>query len=168
MKNKNPINRAAEMLINVMAFGGFLVLCIFVYVAFIYDAEAKTYTDKPMSGYYMTQVDKVYDGDTFYGWTRTFIYQGTYMKIRIRGISAPEIRGSDACEKKLAYASRDYLKKILTSSSFIRLDKLGYDSFGRVLAEVNISQGSVAVLMIQAGYARPYIKGDTMPWCVSS
>ena len=105
--------------------------------------KAMEYKSPKLGPYYMTQIDKVYDGDTFYGWGETFIYTTTYMKIRVMGMDTPEIRGS----------------------MYVIIDNIKYDSFGRVLAFVTVSQGRVDKLMIKNGFARPYIKNDKSEWC---
>jgi len=133
---------------------------------FACDAVATEYDVDKIGPYGMTQIDRVYDGDTFYGWAQTFIYQTTYMKIRIRSIDTPEIRGSGECEKKMAYAARDYLMSLLANAKSVTLDDLGYDNFGRVLASVHADNVNVAAKMISSGHGRPYIKGASGGWCL--
>lgn len=127
--------------------------------------KAMEYKSPKLGPYYMTQIDKVYDGDTFYGWGETFIYTTTYMKIRVMGMDTPEIRGSSDCEKILAYKAKEYLISLLNNSMYVIIDNIKYDSFGRVLAFVTVSQGRVDKLMIKNGFARPYIKNDKSEWC---
>lgn len=147
--------------------GGIAFTAILLAVlSFFGQARASDHETGPLGPYDMTQVERVYDGDTFYGWAETFIYQTMYMKIRIRNIDTPEIRGSDACERKLAYAARDYLAHLLANAKTVSIDNLAYDNFGRVLASVQADNINVAVKMIESGHARPYVKGASGGWCL--
>jgi len=62
----------------------------------------------------ISKIVRVYDGDTFYanlyGVPSLF---GDTIGIRLSGIDTPEMRGTPDCEKEMARASRDYLKKRL-------------------------------------------------------
>ena len=116
--------------------------------------------------YKMTQVSRDLDGDTFEGWVSNFIYQTTFVRVRIRDIDAPEPRGSSDCEKVIAKRSKEYLMTLLENSPYVMLDNLKYDSFGRVLASVIIDKGDVGQLMMDASLAHPYSQRD-LTWCSS-
>jgi len=116
--------------------------------------------------YKMTQVSRYLDGDTFEGWVSNFIYQTTFVRVRIRDIDAPEKRGSPPCEKVIAEQSKLFLMGLLENSPYVILDNLKYDSFGRVLASVKVDKGDVATLMMEASLAHPY-KMRELIWCTS-
>jgi len=146
--------------------GVVIIFLIGLFLFVVNSAEAAEYETGRIGPYSMTQVDKVYDGDTFYGWAETFIYQTMYMKIRIRDIDTPELRGSSDCEKILARNARDYLIDMLARAKSVTINDLEYDSFGRVLASVHADKTNVAIKMINAGHARPYVKGASGGWCL--
>ena len=116
--------------------------------------------------YKMTQVDRYLDGDSFEGWVANYIYQTTFVRVRIRGIDAPEKRGVADCEKAIAEKSKQYLISLLENSKFVILDNLSYDSFGKVLASVTIDKGEVGELMVKANMAHWYTERDKI-WCTS-
>lgn len=145
-----------------------LLGAVLIVIAFFNVARAEEVYKAPKIGpYYMTQIDKIIDGDTFRGWIQTFIYQSTYASIRIAGIDAPERRAPEDCEKKLAQQSGDYLAYILAAAKTVTIDDLSYDSFGRVVAFVYVDGAEVGALMIKEGFARPYVKGRHGGWCMS-
>ncbi len=140
-----------------------LVLFLF-FVLGASEVTAGEYSVKKYGPYQMTQVSRYLDGDTFDGWVSNFIYQTTFVRVRIRGIDAPEKRGSSPCEKILAEKSKKHLMSLLESSSYVILSNLKYDSFGRVLAHVAVDKGDVATIMIKAGTAHPYLPRN-IEWC---
>lgn len=146
---------------------------IIMFIAFILgimfgssDIFAGEYNVKKYGPYQMTQVDRYLDGDSFEGWVSNFIYQTTFVRVRIRGIDAPEKRGSEACEKAIAEQSKQYLMSLLENSTFVILDNLDYDNFGRTLADVTVDKGDVGTLMIQSNMAHKYSERDKI-WCTS-
>lgn len=129
---------------------------------------AADYDEGPLGPYHMTQIDRVIDGDTFNGWAQTFIYQTTYVSVRVRDMDTPELRGSPACEKKLAHEARAFLVDLLANAKSVTIEDLEYDSFGRILASVTVDNKNLVATMIMKGYARPYIKGASGGWCLLS
>jgi len=142
------------------------LILLMLFIVSTTNATAGDYVVDKYGPYKMTQVDRYLDGDSFEGWVSNYIYQTTFVRVRIRGIDAPEKRGSDACEKVLAEKSRLYLISLIDNSKFVILDNLKYDSFGRVLATVTVEKGDVATLMIKASMAHPY-KLRSLIWCTS-
>lgn len=98
--------------------------------------------------------DCVVDGDTFW-------IEGE--KVRIADIDAPEIKGQCAYESRLAIASRNRLRELLSSGSF-RLHREGEDRYGRTLAIVTLNGRSVGDVLVSEGLARTWT-GRREPWC---
>lgn len=113
----------------------------------------------------INNIVRVYDGDTFYvnlkGVPDIF---GDTLGNRINGIDTPEIRGSDVCVKKIAYAARDYAKKLLTEAKTVELKNVERGKYFRVVADVYVNGESLADLMIKKGYAKPYDGGTKSDW----
>ena len=106
--------------------------------------------------HYQAHVIKVYDGDTITVdidlgldvWLRG-------IKLRLSGINAPEMRGSEKIEGK---ESRDYLRELILDKPIIVKtvwDKKG--KYGRYLAEIYVDRdgGYVCVndLLVDSGHA---------------
>jgi endonuclease YncB( thermonuclease family) len=86
-------------------------------------------------------VVKVYDGDTITiathlnGDTKT-LYK---FSVRLARIDCPELRTKDETEKRCAIIARDRLYMFInTMGNLVRLENVGYDKYGRILAEVYI------------------------------
>jgi micrococcal nuclease len=103
------------------------------------------------------KVVKVYDGDTI---TVVFKHNHEYNKwnCRIYGIDTPEIKTKNAEEKKQAIIVRDYLRdKIL--DKIVTLECMGFDKYGRLLANVFYNDKNIADAMIENNYAKAYFGG---------
>ena len=129
---------------------------------------------------YTAHISSCYDGDTCYLDQLSFegvllppLFQN--MKLRLRGIDAPERRQSQCLfEKCLADLSRDVLEEILVTGNKnsddngeTLLEDCRHDKYGgRLLCDVHTVKGNVAELMIESGLAVPYHGGTkTSPWC---
>ena len=171
MKNTNKLFIASSSILIphlvTLVLAAIITLAIFIW-AYYNVAEAKDYGNGNRVGpYYMTQIDRVVDGDTFNGWAATFIYQTTYMSVRIRAIDTPERRGSAPCEKILANRATARLYNLLENATAVTIDDLDYDSFGRVVAFVYADGVNVGAKLIEEGLARPYVKGQHGGWCMT-
>ena len=103
------------------------------------------------------KVVKVYDGDTI---TVVFKHNDEYNKwnCRIYGIDTPEIKTKNAEEKKQAIIVRDYLRdKIL--DKIVKIECLGFDKYGRLLANVFYNDKNIADAMIENNFAKAYFGG---------
>lgn len=99
--------------------------------------------------------DCVTDGDT--------VWIGRE-KVRIAEIDAPELtRPKCEAERRLAIRARDRLLALLNSESY-RIERTGTDRYGRTLAIISNSRGSVGAQLIAEGLARQWT-GKRMPWC---
>jgi len=106
------------------------------------------------------KVIKVYDGDTITIATKlpyndSVIYR---FSVRLIGIDSPEIKGSTEIEKRLAIVSRDALHKLIFGK-IVRLEDVGTEKYGRLLANVYLDDINVSDWMVQNGYAIKYNGG---------
>ena len=105
------------------------------------------------------KVISVYDGDT--------ITVAAYLKkdpqcykfkVRLNGIDSPEMRGSSDTEKKHAIQSRDALKERILDK-IVELNIIGFEKYGRVLADVIYKGENMNDWMVKKGYAITYDGG---------
>jgi endonuclease YncB( thermonuclease family) len=105
------------------------------------------------------KVIKVYDGDTITVASKlpndSFIYR---FPVRLIGIDSPEIKGSTEVEKKLAIISRDALHELIFGK-IVRLENVGTEKYGRLLAEVYLDEINISKWMIENRYAISYNGG---------
>lgn len=102
---------------------------------------------------YRAVVTDVYDGDTItcdieLGFQIRMVGE----KVRLLGINAPELRGS---EKSAGYRSADFLEELILGEEIMLLtvdDKRG--SFGRVLGIVVLSGVNINDLLVREGLAK--------------
>jgi micrococcal nuclease len=81
----------------------------------------------------------VYDGDTISGTVDLGFDISIDIKVRLKGINAPEIRTRDKKEKKKGYESRDFLRKIVEKyKDVIRIKTVKKGKYGRWLGELLI------------------------------
>lgn len=118
------------------------------------------------------KVVNVYDGDTvtlatFPGKSdECFLF-----RCRLARIDAPEMikqsgttkRARDR-ERAMAIKSRDALRKLI-DEKIIRVQVLGLEKYGRVLAELEIDQQNVSDWMVRHKHAVPYDGGKKQKWC---
>ncbi len=100
------------------------------------------------------RVNCVHDGDSF-------IIERE--RIRIADIDTPELDGQCAYESDLAIRARDRLVVLLNSEAF-EIRRQGQDRYGRSLAVVVNSRGSVGDQLVYEGLARTW-SGRREPWC---
>lgn len=107
-----------------------------------------------------------YDGDTC-----TFTIPGVHpllgekIKVRLRGIDTPEIRGKCKREKALAVKARDALVAMLKGAPRIDLVDVERGKYFRIIATVIAHGLDVGKMMIEKGWARPYEGGKREPLC---
>ncbi len=107
-----------------------------------------------------------YDGDTC-----TFTIPGVppllgfKIKVRLRGMDAPEIKGMCPAEVKKARAARDFLAGILWRAKTITLRDSERGKYFRLVANVVADGVEVAETLIGKGLGRPYEGGKRRGWC---
>ncbi|HRK23596.1 MAG TPA: thermonuclease family protein [Beijerinckiaceae bacterium] len=111
----------------------------------------------------------VIDGDTIEVLVQTFIDQTTRVRVRLRGIDAPELSTACAEEHDLAQAARNALAGLLAGGRLI-LTEIGRDKYaGRVVARVlSVNGEDVGARLLAEGYALAYAGGRRQPWCDTS
>jgi micrococcal nuclease len=88
-------------------------------------------------------------------------YEG---RVRLLRVEAPELRGVPECEKALAVVAAQYTAEKLTAAKKIILRANSKDSFGRILAEVEIDGLNLNDHLLTSGKPfRPY--GTAGAWC---
>jgi endonuclease YncB( thermonuclease family) len=112
------------------------------------------------------QVVSIYDGDTIEVLARVWPGHQINVRVRIRGIDAPEMRARCASERSAAIDARDRLRGLIASRP-VRLTNIrGGKYFGRVLADVETSSGrDMEEVLLAAGLVRPYRGKRRTSWC---
>ncbi|VVT00713.1 thermonuclease family protein [Erythrobacter sp. EC-HK427] len=105
----------------------------------------------PESG---VRITCVHDGDSF-------IVERERM--RIMDIDTPELEGQCASESRLAIRARDRLVELLNAEPY-RIHRDGEDRYGRTLAVVTNSRGSIGDQLVREGLARTW-SGRRETWC---
>ena len=104
---------------------------------------------------YNAYITKVYDGDTVTA--DIDLGFGIFLKkqrLRLLGINAPEIRGSERSE---GLVSRDFLRdKILNKKVVLKTHKDKKGKYGRILAEIFFEDENINELLLSEGYAVKY------------
>lgn len=103
---------------------------------------------------YKAYIKEVYDGDTCTAIVDLGMRVSMEIKIRLYGINAPEIRGS---EKGQGVRSREYLRNLILGKTVIiatRKDKT--EKYGRWLAEIFLDDMNINQTMVEDGYAKDY------------
>jgi micrococcal nuclease len=102
---------------------------------------------------YPSKVDKVYDGDTITISVDLGMGITKIERIRMYGINAPEMRGS---EKAAGTKSRDALRKLILGKE-VRLETQKKDKrgkYGRLLGTIYLGDINVNKWMVDKGYAK--------------
>ena len=105
--------------------------------------------------YENVEVLKIVDGDTidvsidlgFDLWKKA--------RLRLYGINAPEVKGET---EKQGVASTEYLKTLIPVGSFIKIECLGQDKYGRWLAILHKENIIINEHLIEKGYAERYME----------
>jgi len=113
------------------------------------------------------KVVKVYDGDTIHMVCPILNaldvndpdkFLTSRFKVRLNNLDTPELRTKNLIEKKYGYEARDVLKeKIL--NRVVELRNVGYDKYGRILADVNDDDTNLADWLVDQGLAVHYDGG---------
>lgn len=123
--------------------------------------------------WYVGEVIKVVDGDTFDVIIDLGFDVHHKARVRLYGVNTPESRTKDAAEKELGLKAKAFTADWLTNHKkvFIKtvIDK--NEKYGRVLAEIyssaDIDSPTTACLnkdIIEAGYAREYFGVGDKTW----
>jgi len=130
-------------------------------VHFLYAKKRDT-----IAGPVFARVISIYDGDTIEVLAKVWPGHQINVRVRIRGIDAPEMRGRCATEREAAIDARNRLRGLIASQP-VRLTNIrGGKYFGRVLADVEASSGrDMEEMLLAAGLVRPYRGKRRKGWC---
>jgi len=114
----------------------------------------------------ISKVISVYDGDTIRVNIDSFPdIIGKNIRIRIKGIDAPEIKGKCQKEIDLAILARDYLRNFINQSSQIELRNIERGKYFRIVGELYIDGENISRVLIEEGLAYEYHRGKKRDWC---
>ncbi|GMO33900.1 MULTISPECIES: thermonuclease family protein [Bradyrhizobium] len=113
-------------------------------------------------------VIRTIDGDTFLARVRQRDGRDLVVRVRLRGIDAPEMKASCQDEQDKAEAAARALRDLLGQGG-VTITNLGPDKYGRVLADVATRRtASVSAALLAGGFARSYNGGHRDGWCARS
>jgi endonuclease YncB( thermonuclease family) len=113
------------------------------------------------------EVIRTVDGDTFMARVHQRKRDGRdlIVRVRLRGIDAPELKASCQEELNKAEAAADALRHLLGEGD-VTISNLGPDKYGRVLADVATRRtANVAATLLAGGHVRSYNGGHRDGWC---
>lgn len=121
----------------------------------------------------VTQVTRVYDGDTFYvdvaEWPPVI---GEAIGVRVKDINTPELRSrceteaTKARERALARDAKAFVEESLADAERIELHHIERGSFFRLVADVWVDGENLGEVLMKEGFARPYREGQAgQAWC---
>ncbi|MDE5444528.1 nuclease [Bradyrhizobium sp. CSA207] len=110
-------------------------------------------------------VIRTIDGDTFLARLHQRNGRDLVVRVRLRGIDAPEMKASCQEELDRAEAAAAALRDLLGQGG-VTISNLGPDKYGRVLADVATKRtANVSAVLLAGGYARSYNGGHRDGWC---
>jgi len=114
----------------------------------------------------ISKVISVYDGDTLRVNIDSFPdIIGKNIRIRIKGIDAPEIKGKCQKEIDLAIMARDYLRNAINQSSLIELRNIERGKYFRIVGELYIDGKNISNNLLKRKLAYYYNGGKKKSWC---
>jgi len=115
----------------------------------------------------ISKVISIYDGDTLRVNIDSFPdIVGKNIRIRIKGIDAPEIKGKCQKEIDLAIIARDYLRNAINQSSQIELRNIERGKYFRIVGELYIDGENISKSLIKEKLAYIYHGGKKRSWCL--
>ncbi|TQF29297.1 nuclease [Bradyrhizobium sp. UNPA324] len=110
-------------------------------------------------------VVRTIDGDTFLARVRQRDGRDLVVRVRLRGIDAPELKASCQEELDKAEAAARALRDLLGQGG-VTISNLGPDKYGRVLADVATRRtANLSAALLAGGFARSYNGGHRDGWC---
>jgi len=115
----------------------------------------------------ISKVISIYDGDTLRVNIDSFPdIVGKNIRIRIKGIDAPEIKGKCQTEIDLAIMARDYLRNAINQSSQIELRNIERGKYFRIVGELYIDGENISKGLIKEKLVYIYHGGKKRSWCL--
>ncbi|MBI2256148.1 MAG: thermonuclease family protein [Proteobacteria bacterium] len=121
-------------------------------------------------GRYEWPVVGVIDGDTLKIHLPGLPAELQPVKVRVRGIDTPELKGKCASEKAAAKKAGSFTRNLIDAANAakrrIHFSKIDWDKYGgRIDADIAIDGRSLADMLVSAGLARRYDGGKRGGWC---
>ena len=114
----------------------------------------------------ISKVISIYDGDTLRVNIDSFPdIVGKNIRIRIKGIDAPEIKGKCQTEIDLAIMARDYLRNAINQSSQIELRNIERGKYFRIVGELYIDGENISKDLMKKNIVYQYTGGKKKDWC---
>ena len=114
----------------------------------------------------ISKVISIYDGDTLRVNIDSFPdIVGKNIRIRIKGIDAPETKGKCQTEIDLAIMARDYLRNAINQSSQIELRNIERGKYFRIVGELYIDGKNISNNLIERKLAYYYNGRKKRSWC---
>ena len=115
----------------------------------------------------ISKVMSVYDGDTIRVNIDSFPdIIGKNIRIRLKGIDTPEIKGKCQKEIDLAIMARDYLRNAINQSSHIELKNIERGKYFRIVGELYIDGENISKGLLKEKLAYIYHGGKKRNWCL--
>lgn len=113
------------------------------------------------------RVDYIIDGDTFSGQVKLEGDINVSVRVRIRNVDTPEIKGECEYERNMASRASRRLGELIPVGSIVELTNIKDDKYlGRIDANVIDSNGQdIGSLLIREGLGRKYNGGRRDKWC---
>ena len=118
---------------------------------------------------YPVDMIRTIDGDTFQARVHLSPGLDPTIRIRLRGIDAPELKASCPQELQMAEAATGALRAMLGEGG-VRIFNIGPDKYaGRVVADVATNRTTnISMAMLSMGHARRYGGGHRSGWCANT
>ena len=125
---------------------------IFFFLSSILISSTFAYDDVKIS-----KVISVYDGDTI----RVNIDSypdiiGENIRVRLKGIDAPEIKGKCQKEIDLAIMARDYLRNAINKSNQIELRNIERGKYFRIVGELYVNGENISEELLRKNLVQQY------------
>jgi len=137
------------------------VICVLFFSPLISAAQAK----QVLPGPFPFELVEVIDGDTFRARVDIWLGQSVTVRVRLKGIDTPEMKGKCAAEKELARQAKAFAENWFKKNQ-ARLVNVHYGTYaGRVLATAQTKSGdSLSAALLAENLAKPY-RGRRAQWC---
>jgi micrococcal nuclease len=119
-----------------------------------------------LPGPFRAEVEQVIDGDTIAVRIAVWLGQELRVRVRIRGIDAPELRCRCPEECRLAQEAAEHVSDMIAGGPVVITNVSGGKYFGRVIADVAAGGEDVAATLLALGLAHRYQgRGPRPDWC---
>jgi endonuclease YncB( thermonuclease family) len=143
------------------------MMLIFIFITSLFAADCPHGSDR----FNCIKFISNYDGDTLtVSIPGIHPFFGSKLKVRVRGIDTPEVKGRNECEKSQARLARRLVEAELSQAKRIDL-KVDYqdkfDKYGRLLADVLYDGKNLKDILLKNKLAVNYqgLKKENTNWC---